>query len=148
MYAPSIFNNSIVDSFFNDPFDSLFDDMFHTGFSGGTPNAMSTDIEDLGDSYRMEMELPGYEKEDLKADLKNGYLTIAADHNASNDEKDENGNYVRRERFTGHCQRSFYVGENVTKEDIKASFENGVLTLLIPKKEAPAVEEQKYIAIE
>ena len=148
MYAPSIFNNSFVDSFFNDPFDSLFDDMFHTGFSGGTPNAMSTDIEDLGDSYRMEMELPGYEKEDLKADLKNGYLTIAADHNASNDEKDENGNYVRRERFTGHCQRSFYVGENVTKEDIKASFENGVLTLLIPKKEAPAVEEQKYIAIE
>lgn len=148
MYAPSIFNNSFVDSFFNDPFDSLFDDMFHTGFSGGTPNAMSTDIEDLGDSYRMEMELPGYEKEDLKADLKNGYLTIAADHNASNDEKDENGNYVRRERFTGHCQRSFYVGENVTKEDIKASFENGVLTLIIPKKEAPAVEEQKYIAIE
>lgn len=148
MYAPSIFNNSFVDSFFNDPFDSLFDDMFHTGFSGGTPNAMSTDIEDLGDSYRMEMELPGYEKEDLKADLKNGYLTIAADHNALNDEKDENGNYVRRERFTDHCQRSFYVGENVTKEDIKASFENGVLTLLILKKEAPAVEEQKYIAIE
>lgn len=148
MYAPSIFNNNFVDSFFNDPFDSVFDDMFRSGFGNVGTTAMSTDVQDLGDSYQMEMELPGYEKEGLKADLKDGYLTISAEHNSENDEKDENGKFVRRERYTGHCQRSFYVGEGVRKEDIKASFENGVLKLLIPKKEAPAVEEQKYIAIE
>ena len=148
MYAPSIFNNSFVDSFFNDPFDSVFDDMFRSSFGNGSATAMSTDVQDLGDSYQMEMELPGYEKQDLKADLKNGYLTISAEHNSENNEQDENGRFVRRERYTGRCQRSFYVGEGVQKEDIKASFENGILKLVIPKKDAPAVEEQKYIAIE
>lgn len=147
MLVPSIFNNNFVDSFFNDSFDSIFDDMFRSPF-GGAATAMNTDIQDLGDSYQMEMELPGYEKEDLQADLKNGYLTITAQHNGENNEQDENGRFVRRERFTGHCQRSFYVGDGVTQEDIKASFENGVLKLLIPKKETPVVEEQKYIAIE
>ncbi len=148
MYAPSIFNNNFVDSFFNDSFDSAFDNMFRSAFGNANTTAMSTDIQDLGDSYQMEMELPGYEKQDLKADLKNGYLTISAEHNSENNEQDENGRFVRRERYTGHCQRSFYVGENVRQEDIKASFENGILRLVIPKKEAPAVEEQKYIAIE
>lgn len=147
MLVPSIFNNNFVDSFFNDSFDRMFDDMFRTPFGTGIA-AMSTDVQDLGDSYEMEMELPGYAKEDLKADLKNGYLTITAQHSSDNDEKDENGKFVRRERYTGHCQRSFYVGEGVKQEDIKASFENGVLKLVIPKKDAPAVEEQKYIAIE
>lgn len=148
MYAPSIFNNNFVDSFFNDSFDSAFDNMFRSAFGNANTTAMSTDIQDLGDSYQMEMELPGYEKQDLKADLKNGYLTISAEHNSENNEQDENGRFVRRERYTGHCQRSFYVGEGVRQEDIKASFENGILKLVIPKKEAPAVEEQKYIAIE
>ncbi len=148
MYAPSIFNNNFVDSFFNDSFDSAFDNMFRSAFGNANTTAMSTDIQDLGDSYQMEMELPGYEKQDLKADLKNGYLTISAEHNSENNEQDENGRFVRRERYTGHCQRSFYVGENVRQEDIKASFENGILKLVIPKNEAPAVEEQKYIAIE
>ena len=109
---------------------------------------MSTDIQDLGDSYQMDMELPGYGKEDVKADLKDGYLTISAEHNSSHDEKDEKGNYVRRERYVGSCQRRFYVGKNVTQEDIRASFENGVLKMIIPKKEAPAVEEKKYIPIQ
>lgn len=148
MYVPSIFNNNFVDSFFKDPFDSAFDEMFRNGFANAGTRAMNTDVQDLGDRYQMEMELPGYEKQDLKADLKNGYLTISAEHNSEKDVKDENGKFVRRERYTGHCQRSFYVGEDLKKEDIKASFENGVLKLLIPKKEAPAVEEEKYIAIE
>ena len=147
MLVPSIFSNNFVDSFFNDSFDHMFDDMFRAPFGTGIA-AMSTDVQDLGDSYQLDMELPGYAKEDLKADLKNGYLTITAQHSSDNDEKDENGRFVRRERYTGHCQRSFYVGEEVKQEDIKASFENGVLKLVIPKKDAPAVEEQKYIAIE
>lgn len=148
MLTPSIFNNNFMDSIFNDSFDSIFDDMFRSPFRNMGTVSMSTDIQDLGDHYQMEMELPGYEKEDLQADLKNGYLTISAQHDSENNEQDENGRFVRRERYTGHCQRSFYVGENVTQEDIRASFENGVLKLEIPKKEAPQVEEQKYIAIE
>ncbi len=147
MLVPSVFSNNFVDSFFNDSFDHMFDDMFRAPFGTGIA-AMSTDVQDLGDSYQLDMELPGYAKEDLKADLKNGYLTITAQRSSDNDEKDENGRFVRRERYTGHCQRSFYVGEGVKQEDIKASFENGVLKLVIPKKDAPAVEEQKYIAIE
>lgn len=152
MLVPSIFNTNLSNDFFNDSFDDMFRDMFRSPFermnSGNSISCMSTDVQDLGDSYQMDVELPGYDKEDLKADLKDGYLTISAEHNSNKEEKDEEGRYVRRERYMGSCQRSFYVGENVTQEDIHASFENGVLKLIIPKKEAPAVEEKKYIAIE
>ena len=95
----------------------------------------------------MEMELPGYEKKDLKADLKDGYLTISAERNVNKEEKDEKGKFVRRERYMGSCQRSFFVGKEVRQEDIHASFENGVLKLTVPKKEIPAVEDRKYITI-
>ena len=148
MLVPSIFSNNFADSFFNDSFDTMFDSMFRSSFGNNNTMSMSTDVQDLGDSYQMEMELPGYQKEDLKADLKNGYLTISAEHNSENNEQDENGRFLRRERYMGHCQRSFYVGEGVTQDDIRASFENGVLKLLIPKKEVAAVEEQRYIPIE
>lgn len=152
MLVPSIFNTNLSNDFFKDSFDDMFRDMFRSPFErmngGNSISCMSTDVQDLGDSYQMDVELPGYEKEDLKADLKDGYLTISAERNINKDEKDEEGRYVRRERYMGSCQRSFYVGENVTQEDIHASFENGVLKLNIPKKEAPAVEERKYITIE
>lgn len=149
MLAPSIFNTNLSNGFFNDTFDHMFQDMFRSPFERmGQVSCMSTDIQDLGDSYQMDMELPGYDKEDVKADLKDGYLTISAEHNSSHEEKDKKGNYVRRERYAGSCQRRFYVGKNVTQEDIHASFENGVLKMIIPKKEAPAVEEKKYIAIQ
>lgn len=150
MLTPSIFGRNFVDDFFNDPFDDMFRDMFRTSYERTNTNGlMSTDVQDLGDHYQMEMELPGYQKEDLKADLKDGYLMISAQHKEENDTKDENGKFVRRERYTGNCSRSFYVGEDITQDDIKAKFENGVLRLDIPKKEAkPAVEEAKCIAIE
>lgn len=149
MLAPSILGRSFVDNFFNDSFDDMFQEMFRTPYEyASAAGLMSTDVQDMGDHYQMEMELPGYQKEDLKADLKNGYLTISAEHNEENDQKDENGRFVRRERYMGHCQRSFYVGENITQDDIRAGFENGVLKLTIPKKEANAVEERKYIPIE
>ena len=100
-------------------------------------------------SYELDIDLPGYKKEDVKAELKDGYLTISAATNTSNDQKDENGKYIRRERYYGNCSRSFYVGENITQEDIKARFEDGILKIVVPKKEAkPAVEEKKYISIE
>lgn len=148
MLVPSIFNRNLSNSLFNDSFDNMFRDMLRSPLEGlNNVSCMSTDIQDLGDSYQMEMELPGYEKKDVKADLKDGYLTISAEHSAKKEEKDENGKYVRRERYMGSCQRSFYVGKNVTQDDIHASFENGVLKMVIPKKETPAVEERKYISI-
>lgn len=95
------------------------------------------------------MNLPGFTKEDVKAELKEGYLTITASTNSSDEEKDKKGRYIRRERYSGTCSRQFYVGEKVTEEDIKAKFENGTLKLTIPKKEeTPEVEEAKHIAIE
>lgn len=147
MLAPSIFGRNFVDDFLGNSFDDMFQEMFRTP-QNETMGLMSTDVQDMGDYYQLEMELPGYQKEDLKADLKDGYLTISAEHKEENDEKDEKGKFVRQERYTGYCQRSFYVGENITQNDIKAGFENGVLKMEIPKKEAKAVEEKKYIAIE
>ena len=109
---------------------------------------MSTDVKENDDTYELDIELPGYKKEDVHAELNNGYLTISASKNENRDEKDEKGNYIRRERYSGSCSRSFYVGENVKQEDIHAKFEDGVLKLVVPKEDKKKVEEKKYIAIE
>lgn|SRR5574344_693149 len=150
MLTPSIFNNNFVEDMFDNMFGvSPFKDDF-ASFGGffGNNNLMNTDIEELENGYQLDLELPGYDKKDIQAELKDGYLTINAKHSDHNEEKDENGHYIRRERYQGECRRSFYVGENITQEDIKASFENGVLKLTIPKKEEAKVEDKKYIAIE
>jgi HSP20 family molecular chaperone IbpA len=110
---------------------------------------MKTDIRENETGFELDIDLPGYKKEDVKAQLKDGYLTISAESKQVNDEKDEKGKFIRRERFYGTCSRSFYVGEEVTEQDIKAKFEDGILKVSVPKKEAkPEVEENKYIAIE
>jgi HSP20 family protein len=140
MMMPSIFGENLFDNFFDFPFGY---------FSANTSELMKTDIKDSDKEYEIIMNLPGIKKEDVKAELKDGYLTINVSSNTNNDEKDSNGKYIRRERFSGSCSRSFYVGDQVTEEDIKAKFENGTLTMMIPKKEMqPAVENKKYIAIE
>ena len=139
MLMPSIFGEDLFDDFFGYPF---------RGYEMNS-SLMSTDIKDTDGGYEVTMNLPGVKKEDVKAELKDGYLTISASSNSSKDEKDDNGHYIRRERYSGSCSRSFYVGDQVTEADIKAKFEDGTLKLLIPKKEEkPAVEEKKYIAIE
>ena len=110
---------------------------------------MRTDVKESETGYELDIDLPGYKKENVKAELKDGYLKISAESRQDNDEKDENGKYIRRERYYGTCSRSFYVGEEVTQEDIRARFEDGILKVSVPKKEAkPAIEESKYIAIE
>ena len=109
---------------------------------------MKTDIQEKDNNYVLDMDLPGYEKEDIKAQLKDGYLTITAQKNTSNDEKDEEGNYIRRERYFGKCSRSFYVGDNIKEEDIKANFNNGILELTFPKEVPQKEEEMKYITID
>ena len=110
---------------------------------------MRTDIKETQNGYELDIDLPGYKKADVQAELKEGYLTISASTRKDESEKDKDGKYLRRERYYGSCSRSFYVGDAVTQEDIKARFEDGILKVTVPKKEVkPQVEESKYIAIE
>ena len=139
---PSIFNRGFMNDFFDDDF--LMD------FRGNkTNNLMRSDIKEMENSYLLEVELPGFDKNEIKAEVKNGYLVIEAKHDENKDEKDEEGKYIRKERYSGYCTRSFYVGEGLTEKDIKGKLENGILCLEVPKKEPEkAVEEKKYIQIE
>ena len=139
MFMPSISDDSFVD----DVFDSMFSFPFQYKKAAGQ---MNTDISDCGDSYQIEIELPGFAKEDVKAELKDGYLTIVATKDETKESNEEQ--YIRRERYTGQCSRSYYVGDQVTKEDIQAKFDNGVLSLRVPKKEAIEKKEENYILIE
>ncbi|KIR03478.1 hypothetical protein P261_02293 [Lachnospiraceae bacterium TWA4] len=146
MLMPSIFGESLFDSFM-DPFDTQF--FTRNPFYGKQEkDIMKTDVKEVENGYELAIDLPGYKKEDVHAQLENGYLTINASKNVDNDKKDENGKYIRRERYTGSMSRSFYVGEQVTEEDIHAKFEDGILHLSVPKKEVKKVENNHYIAIE
>ena len=111
---------------------------------------MKTDIKETDAGYELEIDLPGFTKDEISAELNNGYLTVSAAKGLDQDEQEKDtGRYIRRERYAGSCQRSFYVGDDVTEEDIKGEFKHGILKLFVPKKEAkPAVEQKKYIAIE
>ena len=145
MLMPSILSNDFMDDFFNVPRMTGFGHSYDDSFA----RMMTTDVKETENGYTVDMNLPGFAKEDIKAELKDGYLTINAESNSSNDEKDDDGNFIRRERYTGSCSRSFYVGDGVTQDDIHAAFKDGVLSLTVPKKEAiPEKEETKYIAIE
>jgi HSP20 family molecular chaperone IbpA len=116
--------------------------------SRNTANLMRTDIRETEDTFELDVELPGYKKEDVKAQLKDGYLTVNVSKQENNDVKDDNGKYIRRERYSGSMSRSFYVGEDIQESDIKAKFEDGMLKLSFPKEQPKKVEEPKYIAIE
>ena len=143
MLTPSIFGRSFMDDF--------FDDMFATPFHSISQQMkpMSTDIQEFNDRYQLDFELPGFQKEDIHAELKDGYLTIKAEHQEDNDEKDEEGKFVRKERYSGSMQRSFYVGDQISEDEIKAAFENGILKIQVPKKEiTPEVHEAHRISIE
>lgn len=133
---------------------NLFNEMFHDPFftdafdvSMRSP-MMKTDVKEQDGNYLLDIELPGFSKEDVKAELKDGYLTISANKEESKDEKDEAGNYIRKERYTGTCNRSFYVGEGVKEEDIKAKFQDGILQLVIPKDREEIKEQPRLITIE
>ncbi len=136
MMMPSIFGRDMFDDFF--------------GYGANTVNElMKTDIQENEHGYVLTMNLPGIKKENVKAELKDGYLTIQAVSQTEDDEKNQGGKYIRRERFYGSSSRSFFVGKDVKQEDIKAKFENGTLKLLIPKKEEkPEVEDNRFITIE
>lgn len=127
----------------------LFDDIFGVDpfFSEEESKVMKTDIEERNDKYLISIDLPGYEKENIKINIEDGYLNIHAKTSTVNQDK-EKGKFVRKERYFGECSRNFYVGNDITEEDIKASFKNGTLVLEIPKKEErKAIPEKKYIEI-
>ena len=132
-------------------FSDMFDDMFPmTGARAPQGNGMmSCDVKEFADHYELDMELAGYRKEDIKAELKDGYLTIKDERHSDNTQNDNQGRVVRSERFMGTCQRTFYVGDHVQRQDVSAAYEDGVLKLQIPKKvEQPKAEERKYIDIQ
>lgn len=145
---PSIFGENLFDDFFGTP--------FNEEFFRGTPQLykkssqlMNTDILESDNGFELHIDLPGFKKEDIKLSADGGYLTVSAEHNENNDEKDDNGKYIRRERYSGSCSRSFYVGEDLKKEDIKAKFDNGILSITLPKQEKQIPEKKDtYIAIE
>ena len=152
MLVPSIFSDNFFDDFFEFPFidDRAEKNAERKLYGHHAANLMKTDIQEYDDGYQLEIDLPGFKKDEVHAELKDGYLVVSAEKGLDEDEQDKKtGKYLRRERYAGSCQRSYYVGEDITEEDIKASFEHGILTLFVPKKEAkPAVEEKKYISIQ
>ena len=128
-----------------DLFDVMFRDPF---FNEGESKLMKTDIKEKKDKYIIDIDLPGYEKEGIKIEIQDGYLTVHASINKEENDE-EKGKYVRKERYVGECSRNFYVGDNIKEEDVKAKFKNGTLTLEIPKKEErKELPEKKYIPIE
>lgn len=129
---------------------SLFDDFFDAPFNTGSASGlMKTDVKATDAGYELEIDVPGIDKENISVQLENGYVTVTAKTEKKNDEGKENGHYIRRERFYGTYSRSFYVGEDVNEEDVKAKYENGTLKLFVPDKEKqPKVETKKIISIE
>lgn len=153
MLLPSIFGENLFDDFFDDVpfFDNRAENQIEKKLYGRhAHNVMKTDIKETDDNYELIVDLPGFKKDEIKVSLEDGYLTIEAAKGLDEDEQEKKiGKYIRKERYAGACQRSFYVGDNLTQEDIKGEFKHGILTLNVPKKEAkPAVETNKYIAIE
>ena len=152
MLVPSIFSDNFFDDFFEFPFidDRAEKNAERKLYGHHVANLMKTDIKEFDDKYEVEIDLPGFKKDEVQVELKDGYLVVNAEKGLDEDEQDKKtGKYLRRERYAGSCQRSFYVGKDITEEDIKAQFQHGMLTLFVPKKEAkPAVEQKHSISIE
>ena len=144
MLMPSIFGENV----FDDWMDFSFPDIDKKLYGKHAKNVMKTDIREMDDSYEVVIDLPGFKKDEIEVQLENGYLTISAAKGLDKDETDKQGKYLRKERYAGSMSRSFYVGEDITEEDIHGKFENGILKLDIPKVEAKKVEQKKHIAIE
>ena len=151
MLMPSIFGENLFDDFFT-PF--YYDDKDEKKaekklYGHRAQNLLKTDIKETKEGYELVIDVPGFKKDEINAQLDNGYLTISASKGLDKEEKNKEGKYIRKERYEGSCNRSFYVGDAITQDDIKAKFEDGVLKISVPKKEAkPQVEEKKFIAIE
>lgn len=129
-------------------FNNLFDDMFDDSFFRSYNSYMKTDIKEVDNQYVLDIEMPGFNKKDISVELNDGYLTISGNKSTNNDEKDTKGNIIRQERYSGSYSRSFYVGDSIKKEDIKANYDNGELKIYLPKTTTKEVENHNYIPIE
>ena len=149
MLMPSLFGENLFDEFFEDfPMPREFRNVDRRLYGKNAAREMKTDVHEHDDHYEVDIDLPGFKKEELSLSLENGYLTVNAAKGLDKDEKDKKGKLIRQERYAGSLQRSFYVGDGLTETDITARFENGVLSLCIPKQEARKVPEKKLIMIE
>ena len=148
MMMPSIFGENL----FDDWMDSVEEEFFgrkNPLYGKHAKNMMKTDVRETEKSYELDIDLPGFKKDEISAVLEDGYLTVSASKGLDKDEKDKKGNYIRKERYAGAMSRSFFVGNGVTEDEVKAKYEDGILRLSIPKKsENPSVESKKLIAIE
>ena len=145
---PSIFGENLFDDWFESPIEKTFFGERNPLYGKHAKNLMKTDVRETDSSYELAIDLPGFKKEDIQAQLKNGYLTISASKGLDKDETDKEGRYIRQERCTGQCCRTFYVGDGISQEEIRAKFEDGILKLSVPKKQPKAIESSQYISIE
>ena len=153
MLRPSIFGESLFDDWMDDfPFGKEFEKAMFPAkdplYGKHAKNMMKTDVKETEKGYEVAVDLPGFKKDEIQLELNDGYLTISAEKGLDKEEKDKKDKYIRRERYAGSMSRTFYVGESVTKNDIHAKYENGILTLDVPKEEAKKVPEKRYISIE
>ena len=148
MYMPSIFGESLFDNMF--PFDEkFFTEKKDPLYGKNVSRLMKTDVRETEKTYELDIDLPGFKKDEIQMELNDGVLTISAAKGLNKDEEDKKGNYIRKERYAGSMSRSFYVGKHVTVEDVHPKYENGILSFSVPKEEAKPVEEKKnYISIE
>ena len=145
---PSIFGESLFDDWMGFPFRSLESDVDHKLYGKNAARVMKTDLKEHDEGYELLVDLPGFKKDQIELQLQNGYLTISASKGVEEDGKDKKGRLVHQERYTGSMTRSFYIGENVREEDVKASFEDGVLRLDFPKEKPMSLPEKKTIQIQ
>lgn len=147
MLVPSIFNDNLFDNWFDDDFWPVSREArkFDEKLGGVNANFMKTDVKENGSDYEVSVELPGFDKNNVSVELKDGYLTITAKKDANNDQKDDEGRYIRRERYSGNVSRSFYVGDDLTEDDVHASFKDGILRLTVPKKDQQQIEDKRHV---
>lgn len=152
MLRPSIFGESLFDDWMDDFEKDFAKDFFPAKnplYGKHAKNMMKTDVRETDEGYEVDIDLPGFKKDEVNVQLNDGYITIYAAKGLDKDEKDKKtGKYIRRERYAGSMSRSFYVGADVKQEDIHAKYESGILQLTIPKKDSKAIEQDNYIAIE
>ena len=144
---PSIFGENLLDEFFDEPWEKSLFGARNPLYGKHAKNLMKTDVKETGDHYEVDIDLPGFQKDEISVELQNGYLTIQAAKGLDRDQKDQEGRYIRQERYSGQCSRSFYVGD-VKPEEVHAKYEDGILKLSVPKVEEQAVDNPNRIAIE
>ena len=144
---PSIFGENMFDDFFSDPFGMMVPQTRDALYGKHAKNLMKTDVRETESTYELDVDLPGFTKDEVNVELKNGYLTIQAAKGLDKDQSDKKGKYIRQERYAGACSRTFYVGEGVEPEDVTAKFENGILQLSIPKEAKKQLPKNTSVTI-